>query len=77
MSRLEELSEIIVARRSEWITRNPMVECVPLDMDFLTADEREEFAELKNALPSFAQLRREALERLAQKRLNRKSKLSS
>lgn len=64
---IEHISEIIKTRLAEWVARNPTVEYVPSDTDFLTAEERETFHQAKMQLPSYGELAVAARERLKAK----------
>jgi hypothetical protein len=79
MNEIERLSNLIAERKAEYIQThgNSLYELIPLDLDFLTSEEKEEFHKAKLALPSQGQLMKEARERLLKRVMDRNSKKSN
>ena len=69
-NRFQELSAAIDERREAFHKLHPdcLFELIPLDLDFLTPEEREEFHAEKLRLPSFKEQKAAAIARLELKR---------
>lgn len=74
IAEIERIAALIEERKAAFHAENPkcLHEIIPLDLDFLTPEERGEFHRAKLALPSQGQLMREARERLMRRAENRK-----